>query len=1662
MIKSTVRALALFCFLAITSLPALANQTISADGLPSGWADWSWDSTINIASTAAKHSGTTSIAVTITAAWGALYLHSDAAIDLSSFTAIEFWVNGGSAGNQSLVLVADGSTQSYPFTATTGTWTKVSVPLSTLGSPGSLSDLYWQDAAGRNQSTFYLDDIVLVSGSGGSPTPPGAGPVLTVDANAGRHAISSGIYGMNYLDDVAFATELSLPVRRWGGNSTSRYNWQNDTTNTGSDWYFENIAQDNPNPATLPDGSSADRFVEQDRSTATRTLMTVPMMGWVAKRRLDNHPYDCGFKVSKYGAQQSTDSWDPDCGNGVLSNGTSITGNAPTDTSTTINAAFISGWVTHLVGKYGSAANGGVAYYDLDNEPSLWNSTHRDVHPQGNTYDEMRDKTYLFAAAVKSADPSAQTLGPVEWGWCGYYYSGADGCGAGADAAAHGSTPFVAWYLQQMKAYEQLHALRILDYLDLHYYPAANGVSLSSAGNAATQALRLRSTRSLWDPTYIDESWISDMQSGGIAVQMIPRMKQWVTDNYPGTRLAITEYNWGGLESINGALTQADVLGIFGREGLDLATLWGPPTTNQPGAFAFRMFRNYDGAGHLFGDMSVSATSGDQSQLAVYAAQRSSDNALTVMVINKTASALTSTLTLSNFSAPTTAAVYRYSPVNLNVIEHAADQAVSANALAATFPAQSITVFVLAPTAGGITPTTTRLTSAPNPSTAGQNITLTATVTGAGNAATGGVVFRDGNATLCTSVALANGNATCTTAALTTGQHALTAAYGGDSRNTGSTSNTVNQVVNAVSTNGQLNFSPTTCSVSEGQTTNCTLTVTRTGGSTGAVSVPWSTANGTALAGTDFGVAGSAAQKSGTLSWATGVSTAQSITVGLATANVPVINNAKVDGSRSFTINLGTPTGSAVLGLASSATVTIADNDSALDFALTSISVNENAGTVSLTVTRTGSATAATSVAWLAANGTALAGSSYGTAGSTVVPSGTLSWAAGDASSKTITIPILSIAGIQGNKSFTVTLASPAANAVLNAATKTVTVTIVDVTTNLSLAGSTTSINEDAGPLVLTVNRTGNASGAVTAHWTATNGTAIAGTDYGTAGSTVLPSGTLSWAAGDATAKTIAIPVFAIGTVGANRSFTVSLSAASGGATLVSPTSATVTIVDTSSVLQFSVATASVSESAGSLNLTVNRTGSLVKAASVNWSTTDGTAVSGTDFGTAGAPGSVAGTLSWAAGMGGAKTVTIPIINTGTLTGSKTFTVALAGPVGATLGRTGQVLATIQENDLNAYFSPTTYVVTDRVNPSIALSVKRAGTVTGSLAVTWTAVNGTARAGTDYGTAGSTTLPTGTLTWAANDATAKTVTMPILPVTTTTGGRAFQVVLSTTQAGVWLDPVTKLATVTINDDATATVSFDPAVPKRVVTEAPGAVATLNIVRSGSLGAGGTVNYSTVAGSAVAGTDYTARTNVAVPFAAGQSTATISIPIVNHTSAVPPRAFQVVLSAPSIGLGLGSPLQATVQILGTAEAFPAHGQWPSGWVVPQINGSPGYGWQVSNDPGAAEGYYCLKSDSIFDGEAAQVQIPDAGYLAGNVSFKYRVSSEPGFDFLRFYMDSTKLGEWSGAANATTWGTATFAVPAGHHTFTWSYEKDASVSVGNDTAWIDAVTLPAPGP
>jgi len=511
-------------------------------------------------------------------------------------------------------------------------------------------------------------------------------PSLTVDVKADRHPINPDIYGMNnYNIDAALAKELRIPVNRWGGNHTTRYNWLVDSSNAGVDWFFM-AGNGNTKPVA---GAEADKFVSTNRANGSKSILTIPMIGYVNK----TSAWDCSFRVTKYGSQQEINPHikpnGDNCGNGKRLDGTLITNNNPLDVSIVSNPTFMQGWIKHLISVHGTAAKGGVQFYQLDNEPSGWANTHRDIHPQPLSYDELRDRTYQYASTIKATDPSAKTLGPSDFGWPVYVDSGVKG-----DRDAHGGVWFAEWYLQQMRLYEQQQGVRILDYFDEHYYPVADGtcLSLCPAGDANRQALRLRSTRSLWDPTYKDESWIGKYNP---PIQLIPRFHSWVNKNYPGTKIAITEYNWGGLESINGALAQADVLGIFGREQVDLATLWGPPKATEPGAYAFRIYRNYDGKGSTYGDTWVRSSSTVQEELAIYGAQRSSDSAVTLMLVNKTGKDITTDLALKGFSPAASAQVYSYSAANLNAIARQPDRAVSAKGFRGTYPANSITLVVI-------------------------------------------------------------------------------------------------------------------------------------------------------------------------------------------------------------------------------------------------------------------------------------------------------------------------------------------------------------------------------------------------------------------------------------------------------------------------------------------------------------------------------------------------------------------------------------------------------------------------------------------------------------------------------------------------------------------------------------------------------------------------------------------------------------------------------------------------------------------------------------------------------------------------------------------------------------------------------------------------------
>jgi hypothetical protein len=521
---------------------------------------------------------------------------------------------------------------------------------------------------------------------------------IGVDAAANVHAISPLIYGAAFAS-TAQLSDLNLTINRNGGNASDTYSFQQDATNHGSDWFFESI------PSGSGNGQGMDSWISATKAGGAQPSVTLNLFDWAAKVGANRSNLG-SFSVAKYGPQQSTDPWNSNWGNGVLTNGSNVTGNDPNDAYVPNSPTAEQAWIQHLISTFGDSQNGGVQYYTLGNEPGLWNSTHRDIHPNGDTLPELRDRIISYASMVKSLDPNAQILGPEEWGWTNYFISGADAAAHNWGATYNGLNA-EAWLLDQLRQHDAATGQRLLDYFTLHFYP--QGGQFSNDVSTNMELLRNRSTRSLWDPNYVDESWIASTGINGGKVDLINQMKNWVNTYYPGTKIGITEYNWGAEGDMNGATTQADIWGIFGREGLDLANRWTTPATGTPTYLAMKLFRNYDGNGSAFGDTSVSASVANPDQVDAFSSIRSSDGALTIMAINKNLydpnnpnATTTITIDLSNFASNGVAQEWQLAALNPSdqtkaAITHLSDIPFSGNTLTITVPQESVSLFVLEP-----------------------------------------------------------------------------------------------------------------------------------------------------------------------------------------------------------------------------------------------------------------------------------------------------------------------------------------------------------------------------------------------------------------------------------------------------------------------------------------------------------------------------------------------------------------------------------------------------------------------------------------------------------------------------------------------------------------------------------------------------------------------------------------------------------------------------------------------------------------------------------------------------------------------------------------------------------------------------------------------------
>ncbi len=500
---------------------------------------------------------------------------------------------------------------------------------------------------------------------------------FTVNATKNLQLISPYIYGVN---DQTKAALAHATISRVGGNRMTAYNWENNASNAGSDYQFENddylCGGVNCTPSHTTAGAFLKAVIDQSVAANAAVVVTVPIADYVAAdtspggdvRNSGTNYLQTRFKQNKP-TKGSAFVYPPDTTDGFVYEDEMVS------------------WLT----KTGEPK--ATLRFPLDNEPDLWSSTHAEVHPMGVTYAELAQRDVTYATAIKSVVPNAYVIGPVNYGWEGYVT-----LQNASDSQADGD--FLSWWLDQMKAADAKAGKRLVDGMDLHWYPEATGGGtriIDDGTGAAEVAAREQAPRSLWDMTYNETSWIQQSLNGPI--NLIPRMTQKITQHYPGTNLSFSEWNYGGGTDISGAIASADVLGIFGVYGVEMATMWSLNGDESFTYAAFQAYRNYDGKGATFGDVSIDSTTTDVPDSSVYGNIASSDASKLVLVaINKATTTKVAGIVNEHSTVYTKAAVYTVTAAGGAMpVAASGITAVATNAFRYTMPAQSISVIVPTP-----------------------------------------------------------------------------------------------------------------------------------------------------------------------------------------------------------------------------------------------------------------------------------------------------------------------------------------------------------------------------------------------------------------------------------------------------------------------------------------------------------------------------------------------------------------------------------------------------------------------------------------------------------------------------------------------------------------------------------------------------------------------------------------------------------------------------------------------------------------------------------------------------------------------------------------------------------------------------------------------------
>jgi mannan endo-1,4-beta-mannosidase len=273
----------------------------------------------------------------------------------------------------------------------------------------------------------------------------------------------------------------------------------------------------------------------------------------------------------------------------------------------------------------------GITGYFLGREPESYKTQFPSLGFPPMTAESLSSEIVDAALMVKMIDPAADVFAPGIRNLESFI-----NLSNASDWETHSDEHSwcIDYFLSAMKDAEAEYGERLLDVLDLQFFTEAvsgSGVSVLASSSDSANRARMEAPRLFWDSDYTEQS--KSAVTYKAYTPLIPILQASIRMNYPGTKLAFSEYSFGGGDNVSGGITVAETLGIFGESGVYMAGLVpGEDSTYE--LAGLELFTNFDHAGSGFESVSVSSLT--YSDAIVYASTGDeNDSRLTIVALNK-------------------------------------------------------------------------------------------------------------------------------------------------------------------------------------------------------------------------------------------------------------------------------------------------------------------------------------------------------------------------------------------------------------------------------------------------------------------------------------------------------------------------------------------------------------------------------------------------------------------------------------------------------------------------------------------------------------------------------------------------------------------------------------------------------------------------------------------------------------------------------------------------------------------------------------------------------------------------------------------------------------------------------------------------------------------